>query len=60
MSLKDKIRNIKLDDVKEKLQEGVVKAKEVESRAEGSQAGAKTKEGFGQLRDAAKDRFGKK
>lgn len=60
MSFKDRIRNIKADDVKDKLQEGVSTAKEVESRAEGSQAGEKAKQGLGHLRDAAKDRFGKK
>jgi hypothetical protein len=59
MSLKDRLSNLKGDDLKDRLKEGVEKAKEMESKAEASDAGGKAKAGFSQLRDKAKSRFGK-
>ena len=60
MSFKDKLSNLKLDQVKGKVQEGMEKAKELEGKAEQSPAGEKAKERLGKLGDAAKTRFGKK
>lgn len=60
MSFKDRLANIKMDQIKGAVQDGVQKAKELESKAEQSEAGGKAKEGLGKLGDAARNRFGKK
>lgn len=59
MSLKDKLTNLKMDQVKDTMQAGLDKAKELESKAEQSEAGGKAKEGFGKLGAAARSRFKK-
>jgi uncharacterized protein YjbJ (UPF0337 family) len=59
MSLKDRLSNIKVDQIKGIAQDALTKAKEMESKAEQSETGGKAKQGLSNLKDAAKTRFKK-
>lgn len=60
MSLKDRLANLKVDQVKDLAQQGLERARAAEQKAEASEAGQKAIDRVGKLGEAAKERFGKK